>query len=361
MKYFIVSFDYPPSNGGIARLCFEIKKNLLNFGNQVVVLAPTCDGYDLQNDENVVRFGGGRLSLYKKIYSYLKSNVTDEDIVITGTWHPAGLICELACANVYFLAHGLEFLSAGNWKRQLFLNTVGKCVLRKANGVVANSHYTAHLVKKISPMSNVFALPLAVDCDAFRPTKPKVMDDVVRVFSISRLEKFKGHDFLIDVVSDINKRYPGKIQLVIGGKGPYKESLEHRTKQKGADNYISFAGYISDEALCDYYSEADLFVLCTRQSQNSTNVEGFGLVFCEAQACGTAVIGTRTGGIPDAIEEDNGGWLIEQDNQVELSNLLEKAISDKISIHNMGKLARRRMEQYRWEEYTKKLIEYVRI
>ena len=108
--------------------------------------------------------------------------------------------------------------------------------------------------------------------------------------------------------------------------------------------------------MCDFYSSADIFVLCTREELGLKNVEGFGLVFVEAQACGTAVIGTRAGGIPDAVKDGYGGWLITQDSQKELSELLMFLIDHPEIVAEEGLKARQRaIQEYSWQNYYKAL------
>ena len=64
---------------------------------------------------------------------------------------------------------------------------------------------------------------------------------------------------------------------------------------------MRWLGFIKDDELPVFYRAADVFVLCMREATKSGEVEGFGMVFLEAQACGTPTIGTRSGGIPDAV------------------------------------------------------------
>ena len=71
-------------------------------------------------------------------------------------------------------------------------------------------------------------------------------------------------------------------------------------------------------------------------------------------------IGTRTGGIPDAVEENNGGWLIHQDAHEELENLLIKLIDDKSLAINEGRNARRRIEaKITWEHYVDQICDVI--
>jgi phosphatidylinositol alpha-1,6-mannosyltransferase len=96
-------------------------------------------------------------------------------------------------------------------------------------------------------------------------------------------------------------------------------------------------------------------VLCSREVIERQEVEGFGLVFLEAQACGTPVIGTRSGGIPDAVKEGEGGWLIAPDDSATLTSILSSLSTDPESFRKMGEEARLRVErECTWEHYMRR-------
>ncbi|PJF32889.1 MAG: hypothetical protein CUN57_03555, partial [Phototrophicales bacterium] len=106
----------------------------------------------------------------------------------------------------------------------------------------------------------------------------------------------------------------------MGGKGPDIEFLKSRATELGVEQNVRWLGFVANEDLPFLYSTADLFVLATRDIPEKRSVEGFGLAFLEAQACGIPVVGTNTGGIPDAVTDGDGGWLIEQDDVEALSH-----------------------------------------
>lgn len=351
-RIIILTYDYSPNNGGIARLCKEIVKQCI-FTRTDYLVVTNIDG---PAEKNVERIVGRRGIVEFKILHFLKKNRKEGDVILTGLFHPDGMIGLLSGIPCCFLAHGAELMSGKGFFRKHIWNHYRKIILSKSSKVIANSNYTCNLVKKCSPFANVIVLPLAVDNEYFHPTKDKPNDDILHLCSISRLEQFKGHDFIINTIAELPATYRNKIRLTIGGKGPYKECLEKLVEGNGLQEIVSFAGFVSDDQLRDFYSENDVFILCTREDHSTNHVEGFGLVFTEAQACGTPCIGTRTGGIPDAIDKGNGGWLIKQDDQNALSNLLISLISDKSLLKKQSELALYRVNTTcNWSLYFKGL------
>ena len=77
----------------------------------------------------------------------------------------------------------------------------------------------------------------------------------------------------------------------------------------------------------------------------------------EAQACGTPVVGTRTGGIPDAVREGEGGWLIEQDDAEGLAGILSRLADSPDEFRSAGRAARARVErEFTWERYMTRFV-----
>lgn len=358
MKYIIFAYDYPPNNGGISRLCGEIRKELIIRGEKVLVI--TCSKGEPQ--QGVIRVQGRRGILEYRMWTQLKKAYKKGDVIITDTWHPAGMIAETVTKDVFILAHGAEFRPSSGHANTKLWHFYRNKILSRARGVIANSHYTEGLVKQCSPKSNSIAIPLATDAKLFHPTVEKnTSDNILRLCSLSRLEKFKGHDFILKTIAALPEEYRKRLLFEIGGKGDYKEALEKMVLELGLEPYVKFMGFMPDNEVLDFYSRNDVFILCTREDSESCNVEGFGLVFTEAQACGTAAIGTRAGGIPDAICDGVGGWLIEQDNAQELMSILKKLIDNKQYAQSQGKLARKRIiEESDWCNYCEHLLGFIR-
>lgn len=354
-RIIILSYDYPPNNGGIARLCKEITKGFFDRDIPFHVVTNVAGRCDYEN--HVTRIPGARGRTEMSILKWLRENTDKSDIIICDTWHPAGSLAMMSGRKFFILAHGAEFLPGKGLFRHRIWPCYRRIVLRKSAGIIANSHYTCNLVNNIAPGLTVRAIPLAIDSQRFRPTIKKDTDDILRLCSVSRLEKFKGHDFILKTIAALPQNIRCKISFEIGGIGPYKAELERLSKDLGLENIVKFIGFIPEDALNDFYSRNDLFILCTREEPDMCNVEGFGLVFVEAQACGTACIGTKAGGIPDAVIDKKSGWLINQDNDLQLAILLTGLVNDKLAVHAMGASARNLMiKEYSLSGYIDRLL-----
>ena len=146
-----------------------------------------------------------------------------------------------------------------------------------------------------------------------------------------------------------------RLIYLVAGRGPDQARLQARAQDLGVDSSIRWLGYVAEDDLPDLYRASDLFVLCTREDLAASEVEGFGLVFLEAQACGTPVVGVRAGGIPDAIDHDDGGWLIDADDAPALMRLILHLTRDPGLLRQAGMAARARIErQCTWEHYLQR-------
>jgi phosphatidylinositol alpha-1,6-mannosyltransferase len=261
------------------------------------------------------------------------------------------------------LAHGLELMpTEGRWRRKIWRRLL-KWVCESADLVIANSDFTRKLVLEGAPGANVLAIPLAVDDRRFAPGDSQeakrrfgVANKVV-LSTVSRLDTYKGHDVVLRAIAACSERIRTKLVYLIAGRGPHQGELERQVAELGLTDQVRFLGFVPEDDLPDLYRASDLSLLCSREVAERQQVEGFGLVFLEAQSCGIPVIGTRTGGIPDAVKEGDGGWLIEQDDAAALSSFLSRLVDDPSAFLAEGKRARNRVErQCTWEHYMQQFV-----
>ncbi len=361
----LFSFDYPPNDGGIARLCGEIAQRLSPGGEMTVLTQEQHGSGSAVPDVPEARLPARRPWREVAAWWQLVRRYRHET-VITGIWYPEGLVAVLAgCRSLVVLAHGSELLpTRQRWRRALWAR-LQRLVLTRARLVIANSSYTADLVATCAPRSQVRAIPLAVDHHRFRPgdraaarARFGLHDPDVRVIcSVSRLDGYKGHSTVLRALASLPPGARGRIVYLIAGKGPAAAGLERAAGELGVADRVRFLGFVAEEDLPDLYRASDLFVLCTRESEANREVEGFGLVFLEAQACGTPVVGTRTGGIPDAIPEGEGGWLIDQDDRAAVAGILGNLVGDPAAFAAMGAAGRARVERSgTWDHYMEQFM-----
>ncbi len=156
-----------------------------------------------------------------------------------------------------------------------------------------------------------------------------ISKDTFLVGIVAILRGAKRHKDLIDAVKMLSEKYD--IKLVIAGEGPQWENLQNKIKECGMADKVIMTGFRTDTV--NILSALDLFVL-------PSNMEALGTALLEAQSCGIPVIGSRVGGIPEALEEDGSGLLFECENVTELAQKIERFITDKEFYEGASKRAR---------------------
>jgi len=364
-RLLIFSLDYPPNTGGISRLMAELAKGLIKSGMPVRVLTKRApddpDYYCIKDIEERVIYRRP----FRELHALLKLiRVPRDALIICGTYGE-GYIARFAGRRVVQIVHGGELGPGYPWWKIYRRNIFQRWMFRNSDLIIANSLYTAGLAAKIVPGGKIVAIPLGVDAELFKPgDKLKSRDklglpqDKIIVLTVARIKEHKGFDVVFGALSAMSASEKEKIIHVIAGIGPDKEKFQAKARELGIESQLKWLGFVADEDLPDLYRAADLFVLCTREFKGGKGVEGFGLVFLEAQASGTPVVGTRTGGIPDAVKEGEGGFFIAEDDSDGLKKLLEKLCREPASFEHQGRLARERVErECTWESYIARFLE----
>ena len=112
------------------------------------------------------------------------------------------------------------------------------------------------------------------------------------------------------------------------GDGPLRYGLESLAKQLGLSDRVSFLGFVDEQVLKREMSTSDLFILISSLSEKS--VEGFGLVYLEANACGVPVVAARLGGAIDAVDEGVSGVFVDKPVPEQVAEVLQKVFAKDI-------------------------------
>jgi glycosyltransferase involved in cell wall biosynthesis len=138
------------------------------------------------------------------------------------------------------------------------------------------------------------------------------------IIFIGRLEKVKGVDILINAFSKVYNKYPNA-KLTIVGEGSQFNELEELAKTTSAKENIIFAGRQNN--VIDWLDDANIFVY------PSIWEEGFGISVVEAMARGCIPITFNKGGLPEIIDNEKNGYIVNIVDDTELANIIIKAIN----------------------------------
>ena len=362
----LLTFDYPPLDGGIARLCAHLAVALEDEGVKVeVITVPAPAGIEGLARPRVRTVTMPALRPIREVAAVTRMRVAGGVPVLAATWYPEGLIAQLSGARrVAVMALGGElFPPAGIWRRWWWPR-LGRRVLESASAVVAISRYTSDLVRLVAPQAQTEFVPLAVDEALFSPEDRGdarrcwgLSNSVTVLLSVSRIQRFKGHDTVLQAIAMLPPKQRENLVYVVAGKGHAEKELRDLADDLDVADNVRWLGFVPEQQLPSLYRAADLFVLCTREEPGIRAVEGFGLVFLEAQSCGVPAIGTDCGGIPDAVEDGNGGWLVPPGDSEALAELLGRLVVSPGEIREMGELARNRvLNGFTWQQYARRLL-----
>lgn len=372
MKSLLITFDFPPIVSGISTVFYNIWKHLP--GDEFLILAPRtkrCFEFDKKNKARVLRrcfsLGDGILGRFFRtllLYVYTLQIVKREKINLLVCGQPMiigfiGLIFKKQFKMPYHVwVYGGEIIKFGSNK---LLLRILRCILNNADKIITNSSYTTDVFRRfgVEDLKLVRVSP-CVDTNRFRPNidvkdlaKQYKLENKKVIMTVGRLVARKGNDTVIQSLNKVVERIPD-IRYLIVGDGPEKQRLKVLANDLKLEDYIVFTGFVSDEDLPGYYNLCDLYVLPNRETNDFDTIEGFGITFVEASACGKPVIGGKSGGASDSILNGVTGVLVDSQDTEMLANKIIEILSKKELAGQFGLRGRERvLEEFRWEKMSK--------
>jgi len=200
--------------------------------------------------------------------------------------------------------------------------------LREARAVVTCTDYNRqHLLSRYPREcgGKLFRIYHGLDLSLFRcapsPT-PEPQEAVI--LSVARLVEKKGLDDLLAAVQILRLR-GRRLRLEIIGTGPLRETLKAQAKHLGLEDRVRLLGAQPYEAVCRAYQRASVFALPCRVAADGDR-DGIPNVLLEAVASGVPVVSTPVSGIPELIECDRSGLLVEPNNPGMLADALDRIL-----------------------------------
>lgn len=181
------------------------------------------------------------------------------------------------------------------------------------------------------------------------------------MLTVARLARRKGHDLVLRALTFLKDC--GDIRYVIVGSGEDRSRLEEIVEREGLENRVIFAGRVPDCELPDYYRLCDLYVMPNREVPEVTDsLEGFGISFIEASACGKPAIAGRSGGTSAAVLDDETGYIVDPEDPVELASKIRLLLDTPLLSAEMGRRGRERVERdFTWRQRAEQLAKHLTI
>jgi phosphatidylinositol alpha-1,6-mannosyltransferase len=181
------------------------------------------------------------------------------------------------------------------------------------------------------------------------------------IVSVGRLVHRKGQDRLVEAMPRILAKVPDT-QLVFIGEGPHRKVLEKLVSQLSLDDHVTFIGRIHYSELPRYISMGDIFAMPSRSRFLGLEVEGLGIVYLEASACGLPVIGGASGGAPDAVKHGTTGYVVDGNNVAEIADRAIELLRDSVLRATMGAAGRKWVvDEWRWEIWSQEFNKVLKI
>jgi phosphatidylinositol alpha-1,6-mannosyltransferase len=279
--------------------------------------------------------------------------------VIFGASAPLGLLAKslrkAGAKHIVALTHGHEVW----WARMPLFSATLRRIGAQADQMTYLGEFTRGAVANAllrEDHSKLVHLPPGVDLSHFAPAAKSVelqkkwgIEDAPVIVSIGRLVARKGSDQLIKAMPEVLQQFP-KSKLLLVGTGNYQKRLEKLVCNLKVQDSVIFTGRVEHDLLPDYYRLGDIFAAPCRSRYGGLEVEGLGIVYLEASACGVPVIAGKSGGAPDAVLDGKTGLLVNGRDHREVGAALIKLLSDLPLRQKMGADGRVWMEQlWSWE------------
>jgi glycosyltransferase involved in cell wall biosynthesis len=367
MKAIIVAPHFYPRIGGVEIYALNIANQLVTLGWNVAVITSG-------EQRDVTRTSLGDLAVYRLPIAVTVSNTpvgvtwrrrlrrifTDEQPDVVNAHTPVPYLADVAqraSRSIPFVLTYHNDLHKDAIIPQAIVRTLQRTVidrtLSRSTKIIATSDYYVRespYLKRHEPKISI--VPPGVDLATFNP-EVQVSAVLARryagnrvilfVGSLNRSQQYKGLDLLISALGRIHGESPD-LRLVIAGEGDGLDQYRKSADAAGVADHVDFPGYVAHDQLAQYYKLAQVFAM-----PSTSRTEGFGLVYLEAGAVGTPVIGSAIGGVPYSVRHNETGLLVKPDSVDDLCVALRRLVDNDALARRLGQAgAARARAEFDW-------------
>ena len=369
-KILVITNDFGPRTGGIETFVIGLLERIK--GQEVIVFT-SAQGNTAEYDQKwfkefgiqVIRDRSKILLPSMRVVKRAKEIVRlhNIEVIVFGAAAPLALMApalrKSGVKRIIALTHGHEVWWAKIFPFNLAMKRIGSGVDHLTYLGEFTRNAIAQSLTKKSADAMVKIAP-GIDTAHFIP-QPDAMHKRITlglenkkiIISVGRLVHRKGQDKLIEAMPQILQKVPNA-HLLLVGEGPYRSHLEKLANKLSMNHNITFAGRILYNNLPSYLSAAVLFAMPSRSRFFGLEVEGLGIVYLEASACGIPVVAGKSGGAPDAVIEGVTGLCVDGTDINQIANAVIDICGDAKRASNMGAAGRNWIvDQWRWEIWSK--------
>lgn len=339
-------------SGGAEVYIQEIASNLVQKGYFVTVFTSNDQQnqkFESINGVNIIR-RGGFITVYIWAFLYYVLKLRGKfDLIIDSengipfftplySKVPVILLVHHVHQDVFFSLLVPPFSWIANFLESFFMPYV-----YKKQNIVAVSDSTAKELKNGVGLKVTRIITNGIKINSSAAIKKSAKPTIIY---LGRLKKYKNIDVLINAFSNLLKNIP-ESRLIIAGEGDHKEKLLSLVSTLNLTAKVEFTGKISEKRKVKLLSSS--WVMVQPSSQ-----EGWGITCLEANACKTPVIASNVSGLKDAVKDGVSGYLFDQGNPSQLSNILKDLILDKERRKVLEKSSKRWSQHFSWQKQAQK-------
>jgi glycosyltransferase involved in cell wall biosynthesis len=256
--------------------------------------------------------------------------------VVANVHHPLDVDVANGLRSVRSISERVKRIAWYPWYMQ-------RAVARRLDALISGSRASAQLVEELwrLPAGLMHAIYDGVDLDAFRPSGTDETEPGALLFVGNSEDYNKGVVFAIRALAMLPSST--KAHLYIVG-GPAAEPLvaPAEAERCGVRDRVTVVGRVSTPALARWYRRAQVLV-------SPSLYEGFGLPAAEAMACGTPVVASDGGALPEVVADGVTGRIVPAGDAAALADAIAAMFDNRAACRAMGEAGRRRvLEQFTW-------------
>ena len=299
-----------------------------------------------------------------RVLFHLKKIIRKEGITTAafGAAAPLGLLSagmkRSGVKRTVALTHGHEVWWAKVFPFNLMLRRIGSTV----DVLTYLGEFTRNAISKgLTTKAQVSMVKIApgIDVNHFLPTDATALRQSLGlaekkvIVSVGRLVHRKGQDHLIQSLPEILNSV-ADAHLLLVGDGPYRDHLQKLVKRHNLESAVTFIGRIQYKDLPMYLCAGDIFAMPSRSRLMGLEVEGLGIVYLEASACGLPVLAGNSGGAPDAVLLNKTGLVVNGTDNKQIAKAAIELLTNVESSQRMGLAGRQWIiDNWRWEIWSK--------